>query len=112
MGGKTCFWMIAAGIALIAVGTLYGSGAPAAGPAPAHQTLPVSLPLARDFSNPAPAHRPSVIATVFECRRHGRLVFSDQRCGSDAQLRRIEEPSRMDAPDIRVLTPRTPSALH
>jgi len=41
----------------------------------------------------------SPIAVAYECWRDGQRILSDKRCGSDASLRTIAEPNRMDAQD-------------
>lgn len=41
----------------------------------------------------------SSIAVVYECRRDGQRILSDRPCGSDAAMRTIAEPNRMDAQD-------------
>jgi hypothetical protein len=48
-------------------------------------------------SEPLPGR--NSIARVFECERDGQRVYSDQRCGSDAAVREIDAPNRMDAQD-------------
>jgi hypothetical protein len=40
--------------------------------------------------------------SVYECMINGQRVFSDQRCGNDAQQRKIDTPNSMPAADIRV----------
>src|SRR5262249_23470306 len=49
------------------------------------------------------ASAPTLIASVFECERHGERVFSDRRCGENARVRAIAAPNRMEAPDPAVL---------
>ena len=110
MGGDKdrWFWTFAVGAALIVVGTIYGSGGKASG-ASLHgaDAPPPAVPrVASDFTErapAAPAHHAGVIASVYECRTGGRRVFSDERCGSDARVRAIQAPSRMDAQDTRIL---------
>lgn len=43
------------------------------------------------------------IALVYECNRNGQKVLSDRPCGSDAAVREIAAPNRMDAQDTRRL---------
>lgn len=99
MGASThrCIWTIAVGIALILVGTIYGGqGSGPAEPATAWHATPrirQLTPTAAVYSG----HRPDFIATVYECHRHGERIFSDARCGADAHMRSIRDPSRMDA---------------
>ncbi len=40
----------------------------------------------------------TVIATVYECRGENGRVLSDQPCGEDAKVIKVEEPNRMPAP--------------
>ena len=101
------FWTFAVGVALIVVGTIYGSGGRASGAVPRERpAAPPAAPLAaQDFTEPAaPASPRQVIASVYECRTRGRHVFSDERCGSGAELRTIQAPSRMDPQDTSILT--------
>ena len=46
-----------------------------------------------------PAAQRNVIATVFECERHGQRVLSDQPCGDDAVVRSVPKPNSMQAQD-------------
>lgn len=110
MGGDKdrWFWTFAVGVALIVVGTIYGSGGRAAGRALDTTAVPPqAVPLtARDFTEHAArpaASRSNVIASVYECRTRGHHVFSDESCGSGAQVRTITAPSRMDAQDTSIL---------
>lgn len=43
------------------------------------------------------------IALAYECNRNGQKVLSDRPCGSDAAVREIAAPNRMDAQDTRRL---------
>lgn len=101
------FWTFAVGVALIVVGTIYGSGGRAAGSVPQERTRAsqAAPQIARDFTEhaaPAPS-RQDVIASVYECRTQGQRVFSDASCGSDAAVRSIQAPSRMDPQDTSIL---------
>ena len=101
------FWTFAVGVALIVVGTIYGSGGRASGSVPQERTAaPAAAPLlARDFTEhaaPVPSQH-DVIASVYECRTHGHRVFSDESCGSGAEVRSIKAPSRMDPQDTSIL---------
>ena len=99
MGASThrCLWTIAVGVALIVVGTIYGGqGAAPSESAPVwHAAPPVKQLTAASVVYSG--HRPDFIASVYECRRRGERIFSDERCGSDARIRAIRDPSRMDA---------------
>jgi hypothetical protein len=102
------FWTLAVGAALIAVGTIYGSGGKAggaalrAGDAPAAQLAPAAGDLTeRTAAIPAP--RPEILTQVYECRVRGHHVFSDERCAADARVRSIRSPSRMDPQDTSIL---------
>lgn len=109
MGGDKdrWFWTFAVGVALIVVGTIYGSGGRASGSVPHVRTAPQSVPLIpQDFTEHAapPAASPAgVIASVYECRTRGQRVFSDASCGSGAEVRTIKAPSRMDPQDTSIL---------
>lgn len=43
------------------------------------------------------------IAFAYECNRNGQKVLSDRPCSSDAAVREIAAPNRMDAQDTRRL---------
>jgi hypothetical protein len=42
----------------------------------------------------------SILRSVFECRQGEAKVFSDQRCGSDAEVRAIRTPNSMVATPV------------
>ena len=109
MGGTydRYFWTVAVGLALIIVGTLYGSGRQGTAPTAPAAAAPAPVPdIVRPFSERSPASsvHARFIASVYECRRGGERVFSDERCGSDARLRTIRDPSHMDAQDTTILS--------
>jgi hypothetical protein len=99
-----CLWTIAVGIALIIVGTLYGGRG--AGPSESATALHAPRAVKQPSAGPAvySGHRRDFIASVYECRRRGERIFSDERCGSDARVRTIRDPSRMDIQDTGSLT--------
>ena len=54
---------------------------------------------------------PSTIGRVFECEQDGQRVLSDQRCGTDATVREISAPNRMQAQDTSVLYEPLPRSI-
>ena len=105
LGKHRCLWTIALGIVLIIVGTIYGGqgGGPSQSATAWHPAAPAVRQLTAT-SAVYSGHRPEFIASVYECRKHGERVFSDERCGSDARIRTVRNPSRMDAPETAILT--------
>jgi hypothetical protein len=104
------FWTMAIALAIAVVAALHaysgviGQGASvtpkAAVPPPASTTAQTaSTPTPRTIAG-LPSSR---IATVYECQQRGERVFSDRRCGSNAQARAIEAPNGMEPPDPSVV---------
>jgi hypothetical protein len=62
-------------------------------------------------TQPQSALQSNVIATVFECERHGQRVLSDQPCGDDAILRKVSEPNSMQAQDTSNLYAPVPTSF-
>lgn len=79
--------------------------ATSAGPRSRSATEDPATAAAQD--NARPAER--VIATVYECRANSRSIYSDRRCGQDAQRRSIRRPNGMDPQDTRILSVPVPA---
>ena len=82
---------------------------------PSTQALPTMDVMSAPASAPelAPAEReqsrsPRIIATVYECFINGERVMSDRPCATNATLREISAPNRMDAQDTSHLYDPTP----
>jgi hypothetical protein len=57
------------------------------------------------MTRPTPARTGDArIATVFECRVRDQRIYSDQRCGPEADERPIQAPNRMDSQDTSILS--------
>jgi hypothetical protein len=59
---------------------------------------------ARSFADICLPQPDARIATVFECRVRGQRIYSDQRCGPEADERPIQAPNRMDSQDTSILS--------
>jgi hypothetical protein len=105
------FWIITSALVIAVVGALHSFGgssptsnstsipqAANSGPLPAQGEIATSR-LSLHAAPEAPR-----IATVFECRINGQRIYSDQRCGSNADERPILAPNRMDAQDTGILS--------
>jgi hypothetical protein len=108
------FWIITSALVVTIVAALHASGASDPSPintSTAQTATSAHLPTegATNASSPSPHSSPqraadARIATVFECRVSGQHMYSDQRCGSDADERPIQAPNRMDAQDTNILS--------
>jgi hypothetical protein len=63
----------------------------------------IGVPRPTPQASPAPP-ADARIATVFECRVRGQRIYSDQRCGPQADERPIQAPNRMDSQDTSILS--------
>lgn len=71
---------------------------PLAATAPSRETPRIEM----DHRTVEPAAQ-SPIAVAYECWRNGQRILSGRPCGSDAAMRTIAEPNRMDAQDTTQL---------
>jgi len=103
------FWTVAIVLAIVVVAALHtyigvvAEGSPhalAATPPPDRSAPQTPSALAPPTVVRVPSTR---IATVYECQQRGERVFSDHRCGTNAQERAIEAPNGMEPPDAAVI---------
>ena len=87
--------LVAAGVYVVRSYSPEISGPPPiAATAPSHQTPPIEMD--HRIVERAPE---ASIAVAYECWRDGQRILSDRPCGSDASMRTITEPNRMDPQD-------------
>jgi hypothetical protein len=108
------FWIITSALVVAVVGALhaFGGSSPSSNSTSSPQTASSApFPAQAEIAAPrlslhASAEGPADarIATVFECRVNGQRIYSDQRCGSNANERPILAPNRMDAQDTSILS--------
>jgi len=68
-------------------------------------SAPLAAKDAIGMTRPTPARTGDArIATVFECRVRDQRIYSDQRCGPEADERPIQAPNRMDSQDTSILS--------
>ena len=100
------FWPVTCGLSIVLVVALHVAVPPPTAaetrtPAPA----PVSQPATREVVGEGETPRGNatrnpdqwLIESVYECRQNGVTVFSDHRCGADAEVRTIRAPNLMVA---------------
>lgn len=115
-------WIIGLVVAALVIGTLYWvrsqpieqkSGAPNTAALGSPVQNPSSPPQERYLEEPTQASpvRSVPIARLHECERGGQLVFSDQPCGSDAEVREVLAPNRMDSQDTSRLYSAPPRSI-
>jgi hypothetical protein len=108
------FWLITSALVVAVVGALhaFGGSSPSSNSTSSPQTV-ISAPLLAQVESDAPrlpshanpeAPADARIATVFECRVNGQRIYSDQRCGSNADEHPILGPNRMDAQNTNILS--------
>jgi hypothetical protein len=104
------FWTVVIALAIAVVAALHAyTGTLGEGP-PVAQATASPAPhrgVEDNGGTAAPATPASVssprITTVYECVQRGERVFSDRRCGNNAQEHAIEEPNHMAPPDPSVV---------
>jgi len=108
------FWMITSALVVAVVGALhaFGGSSPSSNSTSSPQTA-LSTSQRAQVEGVAPkltshaspeGHADTRIATVFECRANGQRIYSDRRCGPNADEHPILAPNRMDAQDTNILS--------
>ena len=90
--------LVAGGVYVIKSHAPVATPPPIAAAAPSRETSPIAM----DHGSVERAAQ-SPIAVAYECWRDGHRILSDEPCGSDASIRAIAEPNRMDAQDTTQL---------
>jgi hypothetical protein len=105
------FWPATCGLSIVLVVALHVAVPPpsaaeirAPAPAPVSQPTTSEIAVQRERFRASASRSPDqwLIESVFECRQNGVTVFSDHRCGADAEVRAIRAPNLMVATPLYV----------
>jgi hypothetical protein len=103
------FWPATCGLSVVLVVALHVAVPP---PSEADIRTPAPVPVSQPTTSEVVGQRErlranassnpdqGLIESVFECRQNGVTVFSDHRCGADAEVRAIRTPNLMVATPV------------